>query len=131
MLRFALAALLYVTPAAAFAAAGLPVPSHWKDAQGSEVAFFTSDAKGALTGTFVSHAPGFACATLPFNLRGRVQGHHVTFSVVWKNAIEDCKGQTTWSGNVSGKLLHVWWVTTTGEQHAAKKTRGADTFVLQ
>jgi len=126
MVRFAAALLLLVTPAAG-ASVQVPVPSHWKDAQGSEVAFFTKDAKGALTGKFVSHAPGFACANFPFDLSGRAHGHHVQFSVVWKNGLQDCKGHTSYAGSVAGKSLHVWWVTTSG----GKKTRGADTFVAQ
>ncbi len=62
MVRFATALLLSVTSAASAFAQPLPVPSHWKDAQGSEINLSTIDAKGALTGKFVSHAPGFACA---------------------------------------------------------------------
>jgi hypothetical protein len=127
MVRFAAALLLLVTPAAAAFAQSLPVPSHWKDAQGSEINLLTIDAKGALTGKVVSHAPGFACANFPFDLSGRAHGHHVQFSVVWKNGLQDCKAQTAFSGKVAGKSMHVWWVTTSG----GKKTRGADTFVAQ
>ncbi len=122
-------ALLLLPTAGAFAQA-LPVPSYWK-APGSEMSLHTIAANGAFTGTFISHAAGFACAGAPYDLRGQAHGGHVTFSVVWKNAASDCKAHTSWSGRVAGKVIHTWWVQTSGEKRAVKKTRGTDTFVEQ
>jgi hypothetical protein len=127
MVRYAAALLLLVAPTAGAFAQSVPVPSHWKDAQGTEISLFNIDPKGAFTGKIVSHVPGFACANVPFDLSGRAHGHHLSFSVVWKSAFQDCKAQTSYSGSVAGKSMHVWWVMTAGK----KKTRGAETFVAQ
>jgi len=127
MVRFAAALLLLVTPAGGAYSASLPVPSHWKDAQGTEISLLAVDAKGAFTGNIVSRAPGFACANFPFDLSGHAHGHHVRFRVVWKNAVQDCKAQTAYTGAIAGKSMHVWCVMTSG----GKKTRGADTFIAQ
>ena len=126
----AISSLLLISTVGA-SAQGLPVPSYWKDGAGSEMSLHSIDAKGAFTGTFVSHAASFACANAPFDLHGQAHGHHVRFSVVWKNTLADCKSHTSWSGNVAGNTMHTWWVQTSGEKRAVKKTHGADTFVKQ
>ena len=127
------AALLFVVSYASCASAqSLPVPSHWKDGSGSELLLYTIDAKGAFTGAFISHAPGFACANLPFDLHGQVHGDHVRFVVMWKNVTKDCKSQTSWYGRVTGGAMTTWWVQTdVGHKGATKAMRGADHFQKQ
>jgi hypothetical protein len=131
MYRLIAAFILLSIPAAHAAAPAVPVPSYWKDAAGSELSLHSIDAKGAFTGTYITHTAGFACANTPFEVHGQAHGSQVRFSVVWKNAAADCKAHTSWYGHVTGKTLATWWVMTSGVQHAAKKTRGTDTFVEQ
>ncbi len=131
MVRFVAALSLIVASSAAAYAQAVPVPSHWKDGQGSEISLFTIDAKGNFTGKLTTRTPGFACANFPFDVSGLAHGHHLRFSVVWKSMAQDCKAHTSWTGIVSGKTMHTWWVMTSGEKRAAKKTHGADTFIEQ
>jgi len=128
-----LAALLFVTAYASCAAAqALPVPSHWKDQRGSDLLLYTIDGKGAFTGAFIDNSEAFACHYAPYDLQGQIHGHHVRFTVVWKNAAQDCKSQTTWSGRATGDTITTWWVLTHHDHKgAAKKMRGTDTFHKQ
>jgi hypothetical protein len=132
MYRLVATLLLLLMPTVGASAQGLPVPSQWKDRQGSEMSLFTINAKGAFTGKLVNHAAGFACENAPYDLHGQAHGHHVRFSVMWKNGAQDCKSHTSWYGRVTGKTITTWWVLTYFDKHGAvKKMRGADTFVEQ
>jgi hypothetical protein len=131
MYRFIAAVLLLFIPSISAFAQGLPVPSYWKNQRGSEMSLVNIDPKGAFTGKFVNHAAGSPCENTPFDVHGQAHGDHVRFSVVWKNETQDCKSHTSWYGRVTGKTITTWWVLTSGEKRAEKKTRGTDTFVEQ
>ena len=124
MRRLSVALLFVVTFASCALGQGLPAPSHWTNQHGSDLLLYTIDARGAFTGAFINRAPGFACDNTPYDLHGQVHGHHVSFVVVWKNAFQDCKAHTSWSGRVTGSTMITWWV----ETIAGNKVRGTDTF---
>ena len=127
------AALFFVVIFASCAfAQDFPVPSHWTNQHGSDMLLYTIDSKGAFTGAFINRAPGFACDNVPYDLRGQVHGHHVKFAVVWKNAFQDCKAHTSWSGRVTGSTMTTWWVLTYLDgKGVTRKMRGSDTFKKQ
>lgn len=130
--RLSAALFVVMTYASCAFAQSLPVPSHWTNQRGSDLLLYTVDGKGAFTGAFINRAPEFACDNLPYDVRGRVHGHHISFTVAWKNSFQDCKSHTSWSGSVTGNTMMTWWVETyVGNKGAVKKSRGSDTFRKQ
>jgi Avidin family len=109
MLRSILAFAAVVATCAAAAAQGLPASSAWKNQRGSEFTVTTVDATGKFSGTYVNRAAGFACQNEPFDVSGHTWSRRVVFTVVWKNASQDCRSITTWAGFVRKAALSTTW----------------------
>jgi hypothetical protein len=109
MLRTVFAFVAVVATCVVAAAQELPASSTWKNQRGSELNVTAVDATGKFTGTYVNHAAGFACQDEPFDVSGHAWSHRVVFSVVWKNASQDCRSITTWAGIARKKVLSTAW----------------------
>ncbi|HEV1999332.1 MAG TPA: avidin/streptavidin family protein [Xanthobacteraceae bacterium] len=109
MLRSILAFMTVLAACTAAAAQGLPASSTWKNERGSELTVTTVDATGKFSGTYVNRAAGFGCQDEPFDVSGHAWSRRVVFSVVWKNANQDCRSITTWAGFVRKAALSTTW----------------------
>ncbi len=109
MLRSVLAFVAVVAACSAAAAEVLPAPSVWKNQRGSELTVTKVEPNGNFTGTFVNRAPGFGCQNEPFDASGHAWSRRVVFTVVWKNAKQDCRSTTTWFGLMTSKTMQTTW----------------------
>jgi hypothetical protein len=109
MLRSIVICVALVATCAIAVAQGLPASSVWKNQRGSELTVTTVDPTGRFSGTYVNRAPGFACQNEPFDVSGHAWSRRVVFTVVWKNASQDCRSTTTWFGVTSSKTMQTTW----------------------
>ncbi len=132
MYRSVIALLFLVAATLSASAQQLPVPSYWLNQHGSNMKLYSMDADGTFKGVFMNHWAGTHCQTTPYDLRGRVVGHHVAFAVVWKNWAEDCHSKAFWHGRLIGATLKTRWLLITHAPNGAvSATRGRDKFQLQ
>ncbi len=127
MRRTALAFVILVTASVTAFAQSLPSWSIWKNQRGSIMKVFAVAPDRSFKGVYINNAPGFGCQGTPFDLTGRVSGSKVTFTVVWKNAWQDCKSKTVWYGVDLGITMPTKWTLTS----AAGKQKGFDQFTRQ
>jgi hypothetical protein len=109
MLRSILAFVAVVAACTAAAAQVLPASSVWKNQRGSELTVTAVEPSGRFSGTYVNRAPGFGCQNEPFDVSGRTWRRQVAFTVMWKNAKQDCRSTTAWSGVVTKTTLQTTW----------------------
>ncbi|MBS0241081.1 MAG: hypothetical protein JSS20_02810 [Proteobacteria bacterium] len=88
---------------------GFGVPGRWVNDRGSELAITYVEANGSFRGEYLNKAPGFGCRNSPFDVSGRIDGDHVRFVVLWKNASESCNSMTAWAGKLEGAKLATEW----------------------
>ena len=132
MYRAVIALLLLVSATLSTSAQYLPVASYWLNQHGSNMKLYSMDAAGNFKGVFMNHWAGTHCRNTPYDLRGRVVGHHIAFIVVWKNWAEDCHSRTLWHGEFVGTTLTTRWLLVTHNPNGTvSKVRGKDNFQLQ
>jgi hypothetical protein len=127
MRRTALAFLVLITASVTAFAQSLPSWSIWKNQRGSILKVLAVAPDQTFTGIYINNEPGFACQGTPFNLTGRASGSKVTFTVLWKNAWQDCKSKTVWYGFDLGPTMPTKWTLTS----ASGTLTGFDQFTLQ
>lgn len=118
--------------AAAFAQSLQPQTT-WKNEKGSSLTIDAIDGTGALKGSYVNRAAGYPCQNTQYAVIGWVDDGKVAFSVRWKNASEDCKSITSWSGYLSGNRIIAQWdlVYADSTEKAPLIARGTDIFTKQ
>lgn len=109
MTRTAIVALLLLLSTASADAQGPQPNTTWQNDKGSEFTIVSVGPDGSLKGTFTNQAAGFGCKNTPYPVMGWIDGERIAFSVRWKNAQEDCKSITSWTGYVSGIRMLAYW----------------------
>jgi Avidin family len=132
MHRFVTAILLLVIATVTASAQSLPIPSYWQNQRYSEMSITgTGPCQGCFVGKYWNHAAGFKCQAsptnpVPYDVKGRVLGVSVWFTVVWNNGIENCNSVTAWFGTVRGDTMPTNWVLV--GQGINPPLRGTDIF---
>lgn len=83
--------------------------STWVNSYGSVMTLDIA-ADGVVRGYIVNNAPGSGCRGIPYDLRGRATGGHISFRVSWRNGVADCQSETEWRGTIgltSGGRLEI------------------------
>ena len=84
--------------------------SVWQNSRGSVLRVTQVHADGRFEGQYINNADGFSCKGTPFSVTGWINGNAVGWIVNWKNAANDCKSITSWSGVLlSNRTLETHW----------------------
>lgn len=122
-------AAVLILAAAGSAEAACAVEGTWKNKLGSVLTIGKAGADGTFDGTLVNKAEGYSCQNRPFPVRGLCAADQISFDVVWKDAEEDCRSLTSWTGFVMGNaIITRWTLVYVGKMDKQAITGGSDVY---
>ncbi|UXY14883.1 avidin/streptavidin family protein [Chitiniphilus purpureus] len=126
---FGLLALLPGIGGAAEADDSVRSLSAWTNQRGSTLYIDNVSASGQLTGTYINRAAGFGCQNTPYPVTGWVLGNAITFTVLWRNAVQSCNSITAWTGfYYQGRITTLWQLVSNGTTSPGQIQQGQDVF---
>lgn len=130
MKAFSLATLFVVALAISQAHGQVGPGSVWENNRGSTLKITKVDANGRFEGEYINKAAGFGCKGTPFAVIGWMNNNTIGWTVNWKNASDNCKSVTSWSGAILSPtyIETIWSLGYTSTKYGPRVMTGSDYF---